>query len=79
MPEERAISGGGLRKTVIPELHGKILKPLQPGAFLLELTSEQQEALAKLVGEAGGLTNKIEVQLVEGKIAPASVLVGLSG
>lgn len=76
MPEER--TGGGLRKTIVPELHGKISGPLTPGAFALELTPEQQDAIAKLVGDAGSLTSKIEVEFVEGRIAPASVLVGIA-
>ena len=61
----------------IEGLHGRIRKPVQPGAFTLELTPEQQEKLAKLCSETGTEIKGLEVELLEGKIAPAAVLFGL--
>ena len=65
------------KESRIPQLYGKIRKPLQPGAFTLDLTPEQQEKLAKLCSDAGIEVRGLEVELLEGKIAPAAVLFGM--
>lgn len=59
-------------------LYGKPRKPVQPGAFTLELTPEQREKLQKLCSECGVEVGHLEVELVEGKIAPAAVLFGMT-
>lgn len=64
-------------KDINPSLYGRMRKPPQPGAFTLELTPEQQERLAKLISESGIEPKGLEVELLEGKIAPAAVLFGL--
>lgn len=70
MPEERKFKH---------TLYGKPSKPLKPGVFAIELTPEQQEKLHKLCSEAGVEPKQLVIELVEGKIAPASVMVGLAG
>lgn len=71
MPEERKLKLA---------LYGKLSKPPKSGAaFAIELTPEQQEKLHKLCSEAGVEPKQLVIELVEGKIAPASVMVGTAG
>ncbi len=65
-----------IRESKIPLLYGRIRKPLQQGAFTLDLTPEQQEQVAKLCADSATDIRGLEVQLVEGKIASAAVIVG---
>lgn len=70
MPEERKFKHA---------LYGKPSKTPKPGVFAVELTPEQQEKLHKLCSEAGVEPKQLVIELVEGKIAPASVLFGIAG
>ena len=63
----------------IEALHGPIRKAVRTGAFILELTPEQQQQLAELVTNSGESVARLEVELLEGKIASAAVLVGVAG
>jgi hypothetical protein len=60
-------------------LHQGLRKPARSGAFTIQLTPEQQEQLAELIGKSGESIARLEVELLEGKIAPAAVLVGVAG
>ncbi|MEK7241446.1 MAG: hypothetical protein AAB048_01560 [Planctomycetota bacterium] len=70
MPEERKFKSA---------LYGKLSKPPKPGIFAVELTPEQQEKLHELCSKAGVEPKQLVIELVEGKIAPASVMFGLAG
>ena len=63
----------------IERLHSGLRKPARPGAFTLQLTPEQQQQLAALLEKSGESIARLEVELLEGKIAPAAVLVGVAG
>lgn len=60
-------------------LYRGVRKPAKAGAFSIQLTPEQQEQLAELIGKTGESIARLEVELVEGNIAPAAVLVGVAG
>ena len=70
MPEEKKFKAA---------LYGKPSRPPKPGVFAIELTPEQQEKLHELCSKGGVEPKQLVIELVEGKIAPASVLVGLAG
>lgn len=69
MPEERKFKH---------TLYGPC-KATKPGVFAVELTPEQQEKLHELCSKAGVEPKQLVIELVEGKIAPASVIFGLAG